>query len=207
MGERTSLRPSLTTDWAVEARPLAGQNRSGDAHVVTPFPDGMLIGVIDGLGHGDDAAFAADRAVGVLGADADQPVEQLVKRCHQALRGTRGAVMTLASIRLSQRTMSWIGVGNVEAVLVRRGEVLGNHHVVSRGGIVGYSLPPLLSSVTDLEPSDVLILATDGIRTSFTGVSPKDDAPQTIAASILESHGIATDDALVLVARVAEATA
>jgi negative regulator of sigma-B (phosphoserine phosphatase) len=204
MGGRTSLRPSLTIDWAVEARPLSGQTRSGDAHVVTPFPGGILIGVVDGLGHGEDAGTAADSAVDALGTDADQPVELLVKRCHQALRGTRGAVMSLASIRLMQRTMSWIGIGNVEAVLVRDGMVVGNHHIVSRGGIVGYSLPPLVSTLIDLQPSDVLIFATDGIRAGFAQVSPRDEEPRTIAAGILETHGLDADDALVLVARVGE---
>jgi hypothetical protein len=196
-------------DWAVSARPLAGERRSGDAHVVAPFPGGVLLGVVDGLGHGDEAGIAADRAVEALETSADEPVELLVRRCHEELRGTRGAVMTLASLRLSDCTMTWLAVGNVEAVVVRSS--IGRariDHVVSRGGIVGYSLPPLVASATSVDPSDVLILATDGIRPGFTERAPGDGSldgpPGRIADRIVERYAQDNDDALVLVARLGD---
>ena len=40
-------------EWSVASRALPGQSVSGDLHVVVPTADGALIGVIDGLGHGD----------------------------------------------------------------------------------------------------------------------------------------------------------
>jgi hypothetical protein len=38
-------------DWGVASRPLA-EEELGDAALVHPLPDGVLIGVVDGLGHG-----------------------------------------------------------------------------------------------------------------------------------------------------------
>src|SRR5439155_159371 len=121
MGRGTRAPAAELIDWAVAARPLPGQSCSGDAHVVAPFPEGVLIGVVDGLGHGEEAAAASDRAVQTLRTHAGEPEEMLVRHCHDALRGTRGAVMSLVSIRPVDGSMSWIGVGNVEAIIARPG--------------------------------------------------------------------------------------
>jgi phosphoserine phosphatase RsbX len=52
-----------------------------------------------------------------------------------------------------------------------------------------------------LRSGDLLILATDGVRTGFTSQVRLSDPPQQVADDILARHGKSTDDALVLVAR------
>ena len=61
-----------------------------------------LIGALDGLGHGAEAAEAASLGVDVLRAARAEPLDVLVQRCHRALSGTRGAAMTL--VRIDFRT-------------------------------------------------------------------------------------------------------
>ena len=73
-----------------------GDDRSGDVAVFAASERGGLVAVIDGLGHGDAAADAAEAAAEVLHAQVDDPPQELLERCHEALRRTRGAVMTLA---------------------------------------------------------------------------------------------------------------
>ena len=46
---------------------MAG-TESGDSHVVKPSPEGVLAAVIDGVGHGNEAADAAR----IAGNDADR---------------------------------------------------------------------------------------------------------------------------------------
>ena len=77
------------------------------------------------------------------GAIAASPPESLLRRCHAALRKTRGAVMTLAWFDLERRRLAWAGVGNVEARLVRGAAVYGDRHdsALVLGGVVGYNLP------------------------------------------------------------------
>jgi len=58
-------RPPMV-EWAVGARALEGEPVSGDLHVVTPFPGGVLVAVMDGLGHGTEAAAAAEAAAEIL---------------------------------------------------------------------------------------------------------------------------------------------
>ena len=75
--------------------------------------------VVDGLGQGNQASIAANTAVSVLRRYASDSVASLVKRCHRTLMMTRGAVITLASLDLSANKLSWLGIGNVEGVLLR----------------------------------------------------------------------------------------
>src|SRR4051812_16934568 len=50
-------------EWAVAGRALSGQLESGDAGLVVALARGTLLAVIDGLGHGSEAAAAAGSAV------------------------------------------------------------------------------------------------------------------------------------------------
>jgi anti-sigma regulatory factor (Ser/Thr protein kinase) len=186
--------------WGRAAVPLAGQSSSGDRGAVLPFPDGMLVAVIDGLGHGFEACVAAERAEQVLAADPAAPVADLVKKCHEALRPTRGAVMSLASFDAAAGTMTWLGVGNVEGILVRA-DGSSREAIAMRGGTVGYKIPSLNPRTLRVHPGDTLVLASDGIRHGFRDeVRPGRD-PQEVADSIIASWGKTTDDACVVVAR------
>jgi len=57
---------------------LPGQGESGDQHLVRCGGNGILIAAIDGIGHGEEAASAANAAVSILKAGADEPVISLV---------------------------------------------------------------------------------------------------------------------------------
>ena len=50
----------------VASKTLQGQSVSGDIHVVIPFNEGLLVAVIDGLGHGPEAAIASMAAAKTL---------------------------------------------------------------------------------------------------------------------------------------------
>jgi phosphoserine phosphatase RsbX len=194
--------PPRCIEWAVAARPLPGEIRSGDLHLVHELPGESLIAVIDGLGHGPAAEEAAARARAVLIEHAAESVEELFQRCDQALIATRGAAMTLAKIRASDGAMRWSAVGNVEAVVFRA--AIGSaarEHILQRGGVVGYRMPRPRASTIMLAPGDLLVLATDGIADRFGGSVGRGAPVDDTAARVLERHARATDDALVLVVR------
>jgi len=197
--------------WSVATRTLARQSVSGDLSLVTPFPRGVLVAVADGLGHGEDAVTAANLAISTLRANAQESVVLLLQRCHEQLKGTRGVVMSLASFNAHDGLMTWAGVGDVEGVLLR-GAADANparEFLPLRGGVLGYQLPPLRATTLPAMRGDVLIFATDGIRSNFTQepllrnplIRLAPDGPQQLADQLLAQYGKATDDALVLVAR------
>ncbi len=84
-------------------------------------------------------------------------------------------VMSLASFNRLDGTMTRLGVGNVEEMLLRAdaGQKSRQEHLLLRGGVVGGALPAL------------------------------GGPPQRIADDILAKYSWGTDDALVLVARYA----
>lgn len=199
----TTVQKQQLIDWSVVSRTLAGQQVSGDMHLVEWFHHGVLLAAIDGLGHGEEAVFAAQTAVDVLREHPQESVVALVRRCHEKLTKTRGIVMTLASLSALDGTLTWLGVGNVEGRLRRAepGVSHPNENVLLRSGLVGYQLPALQASVAPLSAGDVVILATDGIRPGFAeGINLK-QSPKHIAENILNQYSNGTDDALVLVAR------
>jgi len=189
-------------EWGVAVRPFPGEQQCGDSHLVMSTTYGWLMTVADGLGHGPEAADASRRFVEtVQGYPEEQPVE-LMKRCHQALRPTRGSAGTIVAVHRSRNLLSWVGVGNVEGV-VRRGGTNASRleYIAMRGGIVGYRLPELRSSFLHLETGDLLALATDGIDGGFTQALAVTQPPGVLAASILARFASSADDALVLIAR------
>lgn len=190
-------------EWGVTARPLSGQTVSGDVYVVECFKRGALVGVIDGVGHGNEAGAVAQTAAVILKRHAGEPVMALVQRCHEALSRTRGVVMTLAWVDAADNTVTWMGVGNVEARLFRA-EAQTSHpceHVLLRSGLVGLQLPALQASVMPLAPGDLLVFATDGIQVGFESGINLADPVQQVADRILKRNFKGTDDALVLVVR------
>lgn len=176
---------------------------SGDMHAVVELDNGALVALLDGLGHGIEAAAAVRAALPVIEAHAGAPLLSLVEQCHEAMRRTRGAAMTLVWFDAREASMTWTGVGNVDAVLIRAaGQTLARNEAIStRGGVVGYRLPPLRADSHTVYKGDVLVMATDGIRSTFSsGISTQYTA-QEIAESILVRFGKGTDDAHVVVAR------
>ena len=62
-------------EYAVVSVPVAGEEESGDLHLVTQTDRGALVAVIDGLGHGSEAANAARAAVATLEPHANEGVD------------------------------------------------------------------------------------------------------------------------------------
>jgi len=194
---------SSILEWGVASRALPGQSNSGDLQVVKSFPIGMLVAALDGIGHGDEAASAASAARAILEAHAQEPVMALIERCHEGLRATRGVAVSVASFNVAHGLITWMGVGNVQGVLLRRDQSGSGteESLLLRAGVVGVQLPSLRVSVLSVSTGDTLVFATDGIETDFDRRLARNDRPRQAAESILSRHGKTTDDALVLVAR------
>jgi negative regulator of sigma-B (phosphoserine phosphatase) len=192
-------------DWGIAERPLPGEALSGDLALVECNSGSALLAAIDGVGHGEEAHDVARLAANILKSHHGESVTDLVKRCHKELVNTRGAVMTLASIDLDDDTMTWVGVGNVEARLFRGQPGTNNppERILLRSGLIGLELPSAQASTLRLMPGDLLVFATDGIQAGFDEAIRTIGTPQQIAEGILSRHARQVDDALVLAVRYA----
>src|SRR5579859_2525971 len=203
MNQKSAPASAPILEWNVAALAMPGEKVSGDAHLVESFRNGALVAVVDGLGHGSEAALAARNAIDTLKEHPDEPVIKLLNRCHENLRATRGVVLSMAAFNAVDGTMTWLGVGNVEGMFFRNdsNEKTSYESLLSRRGVVGGRLPPLHAGILPVTYRDTLIFVTDGIRSGFESTLNLRGSPKQIADQILAQHTMGTDDALVLVAR------
>ena len=188
-------------DRGVAGAPHAGEQRSGDLAVFVPTAAGALVGLIDGLGHGPEAADAAERCADVVRQHAEAEAQALLQACHEALVQTRGVVMTVAWFDLERARLSWAGVGNVDARLVRQGPELREDVALVFGGVLGYRMPNVRPASMPLTRGDLLVMITDGIESAISPGLAGGGAAQTMADRIFAMHGKGGDDALVVAVR------
>jgi phosphoserine phosphatase RsbX len=196
----TSTNGSL--EWDTATMPMPGENVLGDRAVVAFAEQHALLAVIDGVGHGGEAAAAAQVAADTLNHAPKHDVASMVLECHRVLAHTRGAALSLAWIDGQEHTMTWLGIGNVETRLLHGAEpVPVSDSLLMHTGIVGHALPRLAPQRVDLARGDLLIFATDGIHRDFADNLMPAGSCRAIADRILQQYALGSDDALVLVAR------
>jgi negative regulator of sigma-B (phosphoserine phosphatase) len=192
-------------EWGTATAPHPSQHVSGDIALVSRAPEGALVAVIDGLGHGQEAAHASQIARDTVYEAVGTDIIALAHRCHRALASTRGAAVALAYVSTSASTLTWLGVGNVEGRLVagdqRARPRSANASLRLRRGVIGHQLPAIDTATLDIQRGDLLILSTDGIAPGFGEELDVSGSSQRIAERILAEHWTVADDGLVLVLR------
>lgn len=192
-------RPALDIGVATFTKP--GQNESGDLHIVTPFEGGTLVAVVDGIGHGEEAAKVARITGEVLKSSPGKPLGALIKSCHDELRGTRGVVMSTAVFNRAENVMIWAGVGNVQGTLMPMDKMSRPRTLLLSSGTLGQQLGAVYPTALAVRPGDTLIFTSDGVREDFYQGLNLRQSPQQLANDILTRSVRGTDDAVVLVGR------
>lgn len=191
----------MAADLAVEgaSRPRPGETANGDGWTAQREGDRVRIAVVDGLGHGPQAAEAAAQAIAALEARPGLDPIRGIEACHEALRGGRGAALAIALVDAAAGRLVYAGVGNVEARLVQGGRA---ERLISYRGIVGSTLPTVRAFEHRLTAPWLLVLHTDGIstRAELPG-DAVDAAPRALAESLLAAWARESDDATVVVTR------
>ncbi len=188
-------------EWSTAGAAMPGETESGDRYWAGAVANGMMFAVVDGLGHGRPAAAASEIAIATLERHAGDPLVDLMRRCHDSLRGTRGVAMSIAVFNTESAVLTWIGVGNVEGHLLRQGAGLPSDKLLLRNGVVGIHLPILRAGEVAVQSGDILTMATDGVTAEGTLRLSMNGRIESMADGILASACKGTDDALVLVAR------
>jgi serine phosphatase RsbU (regulator of sigma subunit) len=188
----------------VAERPHPAETVNGDAYAVhwTGTGAGQVcrLAVIDGLGHGPEAAAASACAIRVLDAAPGLDPVEAIQRCHAAMQGTRGAAMSIAQLDPARGTLVYAGVGNVEAHLWQGGR---HERLIAYRGIVGSAIRTIRPFTLPLGEGWLLLMHSDGIsaRADVEALGlPRPFAPAEVAQAVLAGYARAHDDALALVA-------
>lgn len=184
---------------AGRARP--DQEVTGDGWHVDETDGVLRVALIDGLGHGPDAAEAAEAAREALRLHPMMSPALALGECHRTMRRTRGAAITIARIDAAAGTLDVAGVGNVEArlLLPRR-----TKRFITQRGIVGHVMrEPRTESVTLDEPWS-LIMHSDGISSRWEDAVVLSTRPGVIRpdalSALLAEWSRPYDDATVVAA-------
>lgn len=182
------------------AVPLAGEAICGDAYCSRPHASGWLIIVADGLGHGPNAAQAADEAVRLFRANEDKSPGAILELLHAGLRHTRGAAVSISRLDRDRGSMVFAGVGNVSGAVVTGRDVA---RTVSQVGTVGLVARRIQEFEYPFSPDSLLVMHSDGVASnwsleSYPGLAAAH--PSLIAAVLYRDFARARDDATVLVA-------
>lgn len=182
-------------------RPLSGEGACGDtaAHRLTRGTHVAM--VADGLGHGPLAAEASRRAAEVLLASDSTSPATLLERIHLALRGTRGAAVSVIGYDPAAATVSHAGIGNIVVRLVGSG---GIRTLPTQPGIVGHRSPQPREQSFAAAGASAAVLHSDGLsqRWSLDDVpGVLDHRPAVGCAVLLRAAASRRDDAGVLVLR------
>lgn len=180
---------------AVESAALEN-NLGGDAFFFKDHVGKILLAVVDGLGHGTSAHCAAQKVIGILERCCDLPLDVLLDTIHQGLVDTVGVVAGLVLVDQERQIIIYSGVGNI--VIKICGKQI--KQLLLPEGILGYRVERKVCKSVPVNPGDVLVMHTDGIRETYDANLLTSCSPEKIARDLIYLHRISTDDALVLVA-------
>ena len=198
---RKGQLPRQTVDdrLGVICLPVRGEVVCGDAWRLDPARGGLVALVVDGLGHGAAAHAVSVRAVASFARTQSLPAIDALVAMDAALRGSRGAAVSIATLDEEGACVSFAGVGNVDA-RVANGERI--EHFTPQNGIVGHAMPTVRGSVVPWPVDGRLIMHSDGISSrwrleAYPGLATAH--PALIAGVLFRDFRREREDATVLV--------
>ncbi len=187
------------------AVPYPGERHCGDAWISESTPERTALLVVDGLGHGWEAAEAAQEAAVAFRKRAQSAPGEILASIHEALRKTRGAVAAVTEIRPREGTLVYAGVGNISAVILRNGT---SRSLVSHNGTLGVATSRIQEFKSEWHPDAVFVVHSDGLQSrwdlsssSYPGLLARH--PALIGAALLRDFRRQRDDASVVVVKAA----
>ncbi len=199
----TEPAQSSTVEWAVTRKTAPGSINSAEQYVVKATPSGFLIAIVDALSSAAEALRAGQMATEELDQYTHQNIVMLFEKCDRACRSTSGVAVTAAIFSTSYNTVSWFGVGNVDALLFRRNQNSDPRYyqLVQQPGLVGHGLLSLKEMNLPVRAGDLLILSSDGVNPGIVDALPIDGKSKVVADALMQSHAKPDQDATILVAR------
>jgi len=185
-----------------------GEDESGDGWAERQTDGIARVIVVDGVGHGPDAARATNEAIRLFHALPAAPFGDLLRVLHERLHSTRGASIALAELDAGRETVHFAGIGNIAGAVVTPGGE-PQRHVVSQPGTVGHELGRIHEYDYAWPTGSLLVLHSDGAKTRWTldaypGLIRRD--PALVAGVLYRDFERGNDDVTVVAFRAVRAT-
>jgi anti-sigma regulatory factor (Ser/Thr protein kinase) len=181
-----------------------GEGTCGDGWAMTRHASGAVIVLADGLGHGPEAAEAAQEAIRIFRKHTKEAPAAILRVAHDALRSTRGAAVAIADVDCDNGMVTFSGVGNIAGAVL----AADRRNMVSQNGTLGHTVRTISEFTYAWVPDALVILNSDGLQSqwslnAYPGIAPKDAS--LIAAILYRDFNRGRDDTTVVVAKTAAA--
>lgn len=195
-------------DVAIGARRRAydGGQVCGDGWYVRVDDQGLQLCLVDGLGHGPEAAKAADAGWQAFVSGDRRDPASIIAGLHQGMAGTRGGAAAAASFESATGQLKFCGVGNIAGRLL---EIASSRGLASMAGIVGVQFRKAQSFDFPGSAGKLLVMHSDGLQSRwdhqhYPGLYMRH--PALISAVLLRDFDRRRDDATIVVARLGHLT-
>ncbi len=184
--------------------PLAGEEVCGDSWAIEEPEGRPTVLVVDGLGHGPQAAEAAREAVAVFRETAAMGPAEVIRAAHSALRATRGAAIAVARLDRDREEVRYAGVGNISGLVLNPADEVRRASMVSHNGTAGHTIRKIQEFTYPWLSGSLLVMYSDGLGTQwqvsrYAGLGACH--PGLVAGVLYRDFKRARDDTTVVVAR------
>jgi len=182
-----------------------GEVVSGDGWAFTARGNSAQMMVVDGLGHGPGAAEAAAAALDCFAAGVSEDPAEAVSSIHDAVRGTRGAAVGIATVDAALCTLIFSGVGYIVWRIISG---VGDRTVLSQHGTAGLQIRRPQSMRYTWPEHSICLLHSDGLSSRWNLADAGGQLqchPAEIAGRLLRDENRGRDDATVMVVRRSDA--
>jgi anti-sigma regulatory factor (Ser/Thr protein kinase) len=194
-------QPSLELETGVVCVPMKGESVAGDDWALHASKGRYVLLVVDGLGHGPDAAEAAAAAKAAVERSVARTPADQIHVAHAALRATRGAAAAIIELKPSSQVGTFCGIGNIGCFVRVDGKT---RSLASHNGILGHQMRTLQEFSFPFPPRALLYAYSDGMTSrwdpaAYAGLESRH--PALIAATLYRDHNRGRDDTTLAVIR------
>jgi len=144
--------------------PVKSAEPCGDAWTSADLGKQCKVVLIDGLGHGPEAAKAAEKAVSLFQQLKFFAPGEILEQMHYKMFDTRGAAVAIAQIDPENRRLKYSGLGNISARILSPERTT---FLTSKIGTVGMEAGQISEFDYPIPLQATLVMHTDGIRQSW----------------------------------------
>jgi anti-sigma regulatory factor (Ser/Thr protein kinase) len=180
---------------------MSGEPICGDGWTVVQGRGRVVVFVVDGLGHGPEAAAAARAGIQAVEKNAQREAPEIMDAVHNALRSTRGAAGAVALLQPESELCVFCGIGNIASSIRSPGST---RSMVSHNGTLGHQVRKIQEFQYPFPKGSLLVMHSDGINThwdlgAYPGIEMRH--PAFVSAALYRDHSRGRDDLTVLTLR------
>ena len=194
-------QPSAEIEFGGVCVPLRGETVAGDDWHLHGARGRYVLLVVDGLGHGPEAAEAAAAATAAVQRAFERTPAEQIQTAHAAMRSTRGAAAAIVELKPSTGVGTFCGIGNIGCFVRAEGK---SRSLASHNGILGHQMRTVQEFSFPFPPRALLYAYSDGLTSrwdpsTYPGLESRH--PALVAATLYRDHNRGRDDATLAVVR------